>query len=177
MTQHSLRHSSQGKEMLYETSERGGRKSGQKKLQVEVQPDHPLDSEPVRELERQQPRQVKVCSCSLAFVSSEALRLMIQLLPGCQQRFGQLFEKHCLPQTTLVFILCLLSGASSETEHPGKSASNAKEFILSDSSASLSKAIKAKNRHCLRPSAFLVMLKADSVLSGSDLSLRCLQIK
>lgn len=55
---------------------------------------------------------------------------MIQLLPGCQERFGQLFEKHCLPQTTLVFILCLLSGASSEMEHLRKSDPNSEEFML-----------------------------------------------
>lgn len=109
MTQHSLRHSSQGKEMLYKTSERGGRKSRQK-LQVEVKPDYPLDSKPVRELERQQPRQVKVCSCSLAFVSSEALCLMIQLLPGCQQRFGQLFEKQSASDHTCFYSLPVVRG-------------------------------------------------------------------
>lgn len=55
---------------------------------------------------------------------------MIQLLPSCQESFGQLFEKHCLLQTTLVFILCLLSGASSEMEHLRRSDPNSEEFLL-----------------------------------------------
>lgn len=55
---------------------------------------------------------------------------MIQLLAGCQEKFGQLFEKHCLPQTTLVFILCLLSGAPSEMKHLRKSDPNSEEFRL-----------------------------------------------
>lgn len=100
---------------------------------------------------------------------------MSQLLPGCQQRFGQLFEKHCLPQTTLVFILCLLSGASSETEHLRKSDPNAKEFLLSDSSACLSKAIKAKRE--LFVANGLSGDVESRLLSGNDLSLDPLRIK
>jgi hypothetical protein len=68
---------------------------------------------------------------------------MIQLLLDCQERFGQLFEKHCLPQTTLVFILCLLSGASSEMEHLRKSDPNSEDFYAA-SYAPFSKAIKPK---------------------------------
>lgn len=94
---------------------------------------------------------------------------MIQLLPGCQERFGQLFEKHCLPPTTLVFILCLLSGASSEMEHLRKSDPNSKEFML-PLVPPFQRQLN-QNRNCLQQSAFLVMLKADSVLSGNDLSL------
>lgn len=71
-----------------------------------------------------------VLQCSPDSIPLEAWRLMIQLLPGCQERFGQLFEKHCLPQTTLVFLLCLLSGASSEMEHLRKSDPNSEECML-----------------------------------------------
>lgn len=39
-------------------------------------------------------------------------------------------KKHCLPQTTLVSILCLLSGASSEMEHLRKSDPNSEEFTV-----------------------------------------------
>lgn len=46
------------------------------------------------------------------------------------ERFGQLFEKHCLSQTTLVFILCLLSRASSEMKHLRKSDPNFEELVL-----------------------------------------------
>lgn len=77
-------------------------------------------------------------------MSLEAWRLMIQLLPGCQERFGQLFEKHCLPQTTLVFILCLLSGASSEMEHLRKSDPNIEAAFLPLLWAPPSKAIMPK---------------------------------
>lgn len=110
-----------------------------------------------------------------ASVSLEAWRLMIQLLPGCQERSGQLFEKHCLPQTTLVFILCLLSGASSEMEHLRKSDPNSEAFL-----PLLGPPFQRQlgpNGDCWQRSAFPGMWRADRALSGNDLSLDLPEIK
>lgn len=112
---------------------------------------------------------------SQASISLEVWCLMIQLLPGCQERFGQLFEKHCLPQTALVFIHCLLSGASYEMEYLRKSDPNSKEFMLPLVPPFQRQLYQ--NRDCLQQSACLVMLKADNALLGNDLSLDLLWIK
>ena len=111
------------------------------------------------------------------------MQLSLHLLRGLDEsaasrlpaEIWQLFEKHCLPQTTLVFILCLLSGASSETEHLRKSDPNAKEFLLSDSSARLSKAIEAKQK--LFAANGLSSDAESRLLAGNDLSLDPLRIK